>query len=178
MCSGFLPLMGDSMNKWKIFILCILACLLTIPAVSAEEEYAINSVTEETPASAEKDYIVSPWTENSPDSENSIFSLWSTQYISQGQTIIHNVNVGSGVNYLEVDLNWGDISDSLTLSIYTPSGSNLGTYLDNSDGSVNGRIRLNINPSQGYMEQGTWKFKVYGESISGTEDYTFNVALH
>ena len=109
--------MGDSMNKWKIFILCIVACLLAIPAVSAEEEYVINSVTEETLAFAEKDYIVSPWTENSPDSENSIFSLWSTQYISQGQTIIHNVNVGLGVNYIEADLNWGDISESLTLSI-------------------------------------------------------------
>lgn len=72
MCSGFLPLMGDSMNKWKIFILCMAACLLAIPAVSAEE-YVINFITEGTLASAEKDYIVSPWTGNSPDSENSIF---------------------------------------------------------------------------------------------------------
>lgn len=43
-------------------------------------------------------------------------------------------------------------------------------YRDSSDGSVNGRIRLNIDPSQRYAEQGTWKFKVYGESVSGTED--------
>ncbi|HII00406.1 TPA: hypothetical protein HA351_01715, partial [Methanosarcinaceae archaeon] len=83
-----------------------------------------------------------------------------------------------GVNYLEVDLNWGDTSDSLTLSISTPSGSNLGTYHDNSDGTVNGRIHLSIDPAQGYVEQGTWKFKVYGESVSGTEEYTFNVYQH
>nr|WP_255680649.1 hypothetical protein [Methanosarcina sp. DH2] len=75
-------------------------------------------------------------------------------------------------------MNWGDTSDSLTLSIYTPSGSKIGTYRDNSDGSINGRIRLNIYPSQGYMEQGVWKFKIYGESVSGTEDYSFNVYQH
>jgi len=51
-----------------------------------------------------------------------------TQFISQGQTITNNVNVGSGMNYLEVDLNWGGTSDSLTLSVYTPSESKLGTY--------------------------------------------------
>ncbi|HIH94196.1 TPA: hypothetical protein HA338_09160 [Methanosarcina acetivorans] len=87
----------------------------------------------------------------------------------------HYVGVGSGINYLEVDLNWGDTIDSLTLSISTPSGSKLEPYHDNYDGSVNGRIRLNIDPSQGYVEQGTWQFKVYGESVSGSEDYTFNV---
>ncbi|KKG18507.1 hypothetical protein EO98_02565 [Methanosarcina sp. 2.H.T.1A.6] len=152
--------------------------LLAVPAVLAEEECAVNSDTEDALASTVKDYIVSPWTENSLSTENSIISLRSTQYISQGQTIPHNVNVGSGVDYLEVDLNWGDTSDSLTLSIYTPSGSKIGTYRDNYDGSVNGRIRLNIDPSQGYVVQGTWMFKVYGESVSGTEDYTFNVAQH
>jgi len=145
---------------------------------SAKDEYTVNSNTEDTSTSAGKYYIVSPWTENSLSTENSVSSLRSTQYISQGQTITHNVNVGSGVDYLEVDLNWGDTSDSLTLSIYTPSGSKIGTYRDNYDGSVNGRIRLNIDPSQGYVEQGTWQFKVYGESVSGTEDYTFNVYQH
>ncbi|AKB79337.1 hypothetical protein MSHOH_2854 [Methanosarcina horonobensis HB-1 = JCM 15518] len=40
------------------------------------------------------------------------------------------------------------------------------------------RICLNINPSQGYVEQGSWKFKAYGESVSGTEEYTFNVYQH
>ncbi|MDI9395252.1 MAG: hypothetical protein QM426_07475 [Euryarchaeota archaeon] len=90
----------------------------------------------------------------------------------------YNVNVGSGVNYLEVDLNWEDTSDSLTLSVYTPSGNKIGTYRDSSDGSTNGRIHLIIDPSQGYVQQGTWKFKVYGESVSGTEDYTFSFAMH
>ncbi len=161
-----------------MLILCIIIGLVAIPAVSAEKGYVENSNTKFILDSAGKDYIVNLPTENPFNTENFIYSIQSTQSISQGQTITHNVNVGSGVNYLEVDLNWGDTSDSLTLSVYTPSGSKLGTYRDNSDGSVNGRIRLNIDPSQGYVQQGTWKFKVYGESVSGTEDYTFGVALH
>lgn len=170
--------MGNSMNRWKVIMLCIVAGLLVVPVASAAEEYRVNSYTDDTLASAGNDYVVSPSTEDSADTEDSNISPLSTQYISQGQTITHYVSVGSGINYLEVDLNWGDTSDSLTLSVSTPSGSNVGTYRDNSDGSVNGRIHLNIDPSQGYVAQGTWKFKVYGESVSGTEDYTFNVALH
>jgi len=151
---------------------------MAVPPVSADGGYPTDSGMENTLVSPGKDYIVSPWTENSSDTENFIPSLRSIQYITQGQTITHYVSVGLGVNYLEVDLNWGDTSDSLTLSISTPSGSNLGTYHDNSDGTVNGRIHLSIDPAQGYVEQGTWKFKVYGESVSGTEEYTFNVYQH
>ena len=102
----------------------------------------------------------------------------STQYISQGQTINHYVSVGSGISWLEVDLNWGDTSDSLALTVYSLSGTNLGTYHDNSDGSVNGRIHIGIYPSQGYIEQGIWRFKVYGESVSGTQSYAFHVYGH
>ncbi|WP_245860390.1 pre-peptidase C-terminal domain-containing protein [Methanosarcina spelaei] len=143
-----------------------------------QKGYSENSKNKVVLDSTGEDYVVSSWIENPFDIENSVSSLRSIQSISQGHTITHNVNVGSGVNYLEVDLNWGDTSDSLTLSVYTPSGSKLGTYSDNSDGSVNGRIRINIDPSQGYVQQGTWKFKVYGESVSGTQSYTFGVALH
>lgn len=170
--------LGSNMKRWKILIICIIMGLIFIPAVSAEEEYTVNSDTEDTFTSAGKDYIISPWVENSSDAENPIFSVLSTQYITQGQTKTHYVSVGSGINYLEVDLNWGDTSDSLTLRISTPSGSNLGPYRDNSDGSVNGRIHFSIDPSQGYVEQGSWEFKVYGESVSGTEDYTFNLYQH
>ncbi|AKB81826.1 hypothetical protein MSBR3_1248 [Methanosarcina barkeri 3] len=165
------------MKICKMLILCFIIGLIAVPTVSAEKGYAENSKNKVVLDSADKDYIVSSWIENSSGTEN-LLSILLTQSISQGQTITNNVNVGSGVNYLEVDLNWGDTSDSLTLSVYTPSGSKLGTYSDNSDGSVNGRIRINIDPSQGYVQQGTWKFKVYGESISGTQSYTFNVYQH
>lgn len=156
-----LKLFCGNMKIWKISLLCIIIGLISIPSALAEEEYTI-----------------SPFTQDSENLDNLICSILSTQYISQGQTITHNVNVGSGVNYLEVDLNWGDTSDSLTLNVYTPSGSKLGTYRDSSDGGVNGRIHFNIDPSQGYVAQGTWKFKVYGESVSGTESYTITVGSH
>ncbi|MDW5549707.1 hypothetical protein [Methanosarcina sp.] len=165
------------MKIWKMLILCFIIGLIAVPTVSAEKGYSENSKNKVVLDSTDKDYIVSSWIENSSGTEN-LLSILLTQSISQGQTITNNVNVGPGVNYLEVDLNWGDTSDSLTLSVYTPSGSKLGTYSDNSDGSVNGRIRINIDPSQGYVQQGTWKFKVYGESISGTQSYTFNVYQH
>ena len=166
------------MKTWKVFILCVIIGSMAVPVVSAEKEYAVTFDKKDILDTTGKDYIVSPSTENSFDTESFIFPQRSTQSISQGQTITHNVNVGSGVNYLEADLNWGDTSDSLTLSVYTPSGSKIGTYRDSSDGSVNGRIHLNIDPSQGYVQQGTWSFKVYGESVSGTQSYTLNVYQH
>lgn len=166
------------MKTYKVLILCVIIGLMTIPAVSAEKGDSENANTKVILDSNEQDYIVSPWIENSFDTENPLFSILLSQSISQGQTITNNVNVGSGVNYLEVDLNWGDTSDSLTLSVYTPSGSKLGTYRDNSDGSINGRVHFSIDPSQGYVQQGTWKFKVYGESVSGTQSYIFNVYQH
>lgn len=156
----------------------MVAGMLSGSVVSAKEGCIASPSSEDSSVFPEKDYVVSPWIENSLDTGDSIFGILSTQYITQGQTITHNVNVGSGIDYLEVDLNWGDTSDSLALSIYTPSGSKIGTYHDDSDGSVNGRIHINIDPSQGYVEQGIWKFKVYGESVSGTEEYTFNVYQH
>ena len=161
-----------------MFVLCIIVSLIALPMVSAKEEYAVNSSTESTFVPTEKSYIVSPWVENSSHAENSVLSMLSTRYISQGQTITHYVSVSSEVGNLEVDLNWGDTSDSLRLRVYTPSGNNLGTYRDSFDGSVNGRIHFSIDPSNGYMEEGIWKFKVYGESVSGTEDYSFTVYQH
>ena len=127
--------------------------LLVAPAVSAEEQK----------------YTVRPSTSETPSAPGRI-----SDSITQGQTNTHYSYVGSGVNYLEVDLDWGDPTDSLSLTIYTPGDSNLGTYYDGGGG----RIHLNIAPGQGYVEPGQWKFKVYGVEVDGVEDYTFNVYQH
>ncbi|MDW7727684.1 MAG: hypothetical protein SCH70_11355, partial [Candidatus Methanoperedens sp.] len=87
-------------------------------------------------------------------------------------------DVGSGVNWLEVDLNWGNKANSLSLTIYKPGGSSIGTYYDSSDGVIDGRIHIDIVPGQGYVEAGQWKYEAYGVSVVGTEDYNFNVAQH
>ena len=172
----FLLFLGDIVKTWRVFILRIVIGLVSVTAASAEEEHEVNSGTEVNFASDGKDHIVSPWTENFSDIEISNSSLRSTQYITHEQTKNHYMSARSGV-----DAGSGfelERYDSLTLTIYTPSGSSLGTYYDNSDGSVNGKDTSQYLPSQGYIEQGTWTFKVYGESVNGTQRYTFNVYQH
>jgi hypothetical protein len=64
-----------------------------------------------------------------------------------------------------VDLNWGDSTDSLRLKIYMPGGSLLGTYYDNADGTIDGRIHLHIqNPNR--IEKGIWIYEVYGYRVT------------
>ncbi|MBP1910404.1 peptidase domain-containing protein [Methanolobus bombayensis] len=91
--------------------------------------------------------------------------------ITQGETNWHSQYIGSYTETLAVDLNWGDTSDSLKLYIYSPSNERFGPYYDSSDGRINGRIKVYINNDDG-IEQGTWMYRVYGYSVTGTEDYS------
>lgn len=93
--------------------------------------------------------------------------------ISQGQTVYYSKYVSSGTTSLVSDLNWGDTSDSLTLTITAPDAT-FGPYSDASDGSVNGRIYLSISKTTG-LTPGTWNFRVYGERVTGTQSYSFVV---
>jgi hypothetical protein len=176
-------------------VLCIVIGLIIVPAASAKRGSTTNSDTEVISTATEKDYTVVPWTGDTDSTGNSLSTgslstanplnsggpgstLLSASYITQGKTAYYNAYVGSGVNWIEVDLNWGDRTDSLTLSIYTPTGSKVGTYSDSYDGSLNGRIHVNIDPSKGYVAQGNWKLYIYGSRVSGQEDYTLSVARH
>ncbi|WP_292462993.1 hypothetical protein [Methanolobus sp.] len=136
----------------KILFLFVVLALISAPAVSAKEEYTICSSTEE--------------------HQPVIIKAYST--ITQGQTKTYTTTIGTTVKKLEVDLNWGDTSDYLSLAIYTPSGAYVGKFYDNADGSVDGRIHLDITQGQNYLQSGKWTFKVRGESVVGTEDYYFN----
>lgn len=147
--------------KWLI-VLFVVAALFAVPAVSAENT-TVNTTG----------YAVRPSIGGeAPD------SILIYDSIVQGQTKAYYTNVGTSVNWLEVDLNWGNKANSLSLTIYKPSGSSIGTYYDSSDGVVDGRIHIDIVPGQGYVESGQWMYKVYGVSVTGTEDYTFNVYQH
>jgi hypothetical protein len=176
-------------------VLCIVIGLIIVPAASAKRGSTTHSDTEVISTATEEVYNVAPWTGDTPGIGNSLSTgslstanplssggpgstLLSASYITQGKTAYYNAYVGSGVNWIELDLNWGDKSDSLTLGIYTPSGSKVGTYSDSSDGIINGRIHVNVDPSQGYVAQGNWKLSVYGSRVSGQEDYTLSVARH
>lgn len=147
---------GDNM-KWLIALFMV-AALLSVPVVSAKNttEYTVRPSSGEIPP----------------------VSIQTYDSLTQGQTKTYYTNVGSSVNWLEVDLNWGDKTDSLSLTIYTPGSSRIGTYYDSSDGIIDGRIHIDIVPGQGYVEAGQWKYEAYGVSVVGTEDYNFNVAQH
>jgi hypothetical protein len=91
--------------------------------------------------------------------------------ITQGKTNWEAKTVSSYITTLNVDLYWGNPSNSLQLTIYSPDGNTFGPYYDSSDGSTDGRINLNIQNSNGIAE-GTWYYKVYGYSVTGTQSYS------
>lgn len=77
----------------------------------------------------------------------------------------------SVITTLGVNLNWGNTGNSLRLTIYIPDCYMLGPYYDGSDGSINGRISLDISNPNG-IAKGTWRYCVYGYSVSGVQSYT------
>ena len=111
-------------------------------------------------------YTVTP----AKDTDGDAGIRWVYDTITQGDTNWHSKIVSTNINTLNVDLNWGDTTDSLRLRIYTPDGYVLGPYFDNADGAVDGRINLDIYNPDG-IAKGTWRYEVYGHSVVGTEDY-------
>lgn len=93
--------------------------------------------------------------------------------IMQGETDWYYYYVSPGTTVITPDLNWGDISDSLSLTIIAPDGT-LGPYYDASDGVINGRITLSVSRFAG-LAPGTWSFRVYGDAVTGTQSYNFFV---
>lgn len=104
--------------------------------------------------------------------------LTVTDSVKQGETKRHQFYVGSGVRWLEVNLDWTSPSDSLTLTIYTPSWVKIGTYHDIDDGVLDGKIHIDIVPNSGYVEPGVWTFDVYGERVATQRTYNLNVYQH
>ncbi len=79
------------------------------------------------------------------------------------------------VSRVWTDLNWGVSSNSLTLKVITSEGTVLGPYHDSSDGVTDGRIYLSFIKGSGNFTAGKWKFEVYGERVSGSQTYNFDV---
>ncbi|MCM1986344.1 peptidase domain-containing protein [Methanococcoides seepicolus] len=103
-------------------------------------------------------------------SDITITPRWVADTITQGETNWHTRTVSSYATSLHIDLNWGDTSDSLRLRVYDPNNQLIGTFYDSFDGSIDGRINIDIRNSSG-IDLGTWRYEVYGYSVSGTEDY-------
>lgn len=103
---------------------------------------------------------------------NKFFAPRASGTISTGETDTYSKYVLPLTSSLTTDLNWGDTSDSLSLTIIAPDQT-LGPYYDSSDGYTDGRIVLQVTNPGGYLTMGTWKFGVHGVSVNGVEDYTF-----
>jgi len=147
-------------NSLKFFILAalLLASFILIPAVSAEDKIS---------------YTVQPSVYKEPTVSTKLIST-----ITQGSTNTHYFSAGSSVSSIEIFLNWYSTSDELSLSVYTPSSVKIGTYYDSADGLTDGKIHIDITPNGNYVEQGTWTFKVYGESVASSRSYLFTAEAH
>ncbi|MGB7788842.1 pre-peptidase C-terminal domain-containing protein [Methanoregula sp.] len=100
-----------------------------------------------------------------------VMSPMTVGTITTGQTNWYSLVIPAGKSSLTMDLNWGYIPDSLSLTAIAPDGT-LGPYYDAADGVTNGRIFLTISRAGG-IAPGTWNFKVYGVSVLGTQSYNF-----
>jgi len=100
-----------------------------------------------------------------------VMSPMTAGTITQGETDWYTVQVSPGTASLTTDLNWGDATDSLSLSAIAPDGT-VGPYYDAADGATDGRIFLTISRTGG-IAPGIWKFKVYGVSVQGVQSYNF-----
>jgi len=93
-----------------------------------------------------------------------------TNAIAAGEDNWHTVDVSSAIDTMNVDLNWEDDDSDLRLMVFAPDGTILGPYYDDSDGTIDGRINLNIANSEG-LATGEWYLKVSDTDVTGTNDY-------
>lgn len=94
-----------------------------------------------------------------------------TSSIAAGEDNWHTVDISRAVESMNIDLNWKDDRSDLRLMVYAPDGSVLGPYYDDSDGTTDGRINLNIANPDG-IATGEWYLKVSDtDDITGTNDY-------
>lgn len=96
-------------------------------------------------------------------------SVYNNQ-INEGQTVWHETEISGKSTTMSVDLKWKSTSDDLRLMIYTPDNKVLGPYTDDSDGTDDSRIYLNVTNPDG-VAAGTWSFKVTGVDVASNDSY-------
>ena len=143
------------MNLCKTAMTIMFVAALLVTAVAAQETESHG-------------YVVTP-AGDAISEENPPFTPMTAGSIAQGETDWYSTNVAAGTTELIIDLNRGDASNSLRMTVYAP-GAAIGPYSDAYD-AVNGRIYLRIKDSVG-LHPGTWRFEIYGDRVTGTQDYT------
>ncbi|MCK9581462.1 MAG: peptidase domain-containing protein [Methanoregula sp.] len=130
--------------------------------------FAVVSASENNVNVKDGGYTVLPGPAGNTESFG-IQSVFAT--ITQGATNWHTKSISSYITSLNVDLNWGNPSNSIRLKVYSPDGYTFGPYYDSFDGSNNGRINFYINNPNG-IALGTWYYEVYGDRVTGTQTYS------
>jgi hypothetical protein len=144
------------MKPLKILTVLMVMALFALP-VGAQE--------------SDTDIIVAPASGTTPGGNNAIDTIGS---VVQGETDYYYQDI-PGVPRVWTDLNWGVSSNSLTLKVITSEGTVLGPYRDSADGVTDGRIYLSFTKGSGNFAAGKWKFEVYGESVTGSQTYSFDI---
>lgn len=152
----------DTMKVHLLALLLVIGAAVAVPAVSA-------TIVEE-----KEGYIVmtGPDTLNVDSLNLRDMSRLSRSSISQGQSQWYATSVSSGNTAFYSGLNWGNPSNSLALTIYAPD-SLFGPYYDNVDGVIDGQINVQVIRN-GSLTSGTWRSEVYGQSVTGSQSYTYS----
>lgn len=95
----------------------------------------------------------------------------SSNGISQGQTQYIQRTLTGFCTDLPFDLYWGNPSNSLSMTVFSPDGHIYGPSYDMDDGLLNGDIPGHLKNPSG-VPQGTYYVRVYGVSVSGSQSYT------
>ena len=92
-----------------------------------------------------------------------------------GHTEIFKTDISGNISYILVDLNSGDPTDTLSLSVIAPDQV-LGPYTDVINGTHQGRIYLRI-AGTGNLTEGPWEFIVHSNKtikIGSAGQYPWN----
>jgi hypothetical protein len=146
--------MSKRLGLIMLMVLLVCASSTVVSASDQKDSVAVNG-----------SYVVKA----AQGSDISAMTVSST--ITQGTTNWHTKSVTSFITTLNVDLRWGNPSNSLRLKIYSPDGYVFGPYYDSFDGNTDGRINLNIVNANG-IARGTWYYEVYGDQVAGTQAYS------
>jgi len=145
------------MNVHTLVLMIMFGAVLFVPAVSA-------TVVEE------KDgYVVTttPAYYRLPD----MYQVRSSGVLTQGRIDSYSTYVPAGKTRFIADLSWGNTANSLSLTIDAPD-SQLGPYYDSADGTLDGRISLQVRKTGG-LSSGTWWSDICGHTVNGAQSYSY-----
>lgn len=127
------------------------------------------------PAAAEttesSEYVITPWFGDSPVTR----ALPIIGSVTDGQSVDHSYRVSPGSTELNIITEWVLFpqNNELTVQVITPNGQLIGSYKDNYDNKIDGRIPLHIESSS--LESGTWTITITGESVIVVQPFTLTI---